>query len=117
MCKPKIRCVVDIRRVGSKYEIVAVDPQLDDFPVGSTHDSWDALVGVVREYGQSKEVRSGIGFSATLPAEGNVRDETYREWLRAAGFEFVPEPDPEEELRGRQEVWKGVFSIFGDNPE
>ena len=63
MCKPKIRCVVDIRRVGSKYEIVAVDPQLDDFPVGSTHDSWDALVGAVREY----ETVEGGSDSRSLP--------------------------------------------------
>ena len=112
------KCSVDIRRIGSVYEIVGVQPDLPGVPVGSTFREWKALEEAIFEDCQRRMIGPcGISFTVSLPLEGDVRDETYREWLRAAGLEFVPEPDLEEHLQERQEVWKGKFSIFQDNPE
>ena len=113
-----IKCSVDIRRIGSVYEIVGVQPDLPGFPVGWTFGEWKALKRAILEDCERRMIGSSdVSFTVSLPHEDDVRDETYREWLRAAGLEFVPEPDLEGHLHKRQEVWKGKFSIFQDNPE
>ena len=113
-----IKYSVDIRRVGPVYEIVGVRPDLPGFPERSTFCEWETLYEAIVEEFQRREIEpSGVGFSVSLPHEDDVRDETYREWLRAAGLEFVPEPDLKEYLQNRQEVWKGTLSIFQSDPE
>lgn len=109
---------VDIRRIGFVYEIVDVRPDMPGLPVGRTFRSWEALyAAIVDEFEQQKIGPPGPSVTVSVPHEDDVRDETYRELLQAAGLRLVPEPDLKEHLQKRQEVWRGTFSTFQDNAE